>query len=153
MTLRWVEHSIEPLTISALYLPPKFTAKQENLQEFYNTLTQQFIAGGDYDAKHTVWGSRLITPRGAKYSKQWEKITYHTSPPVNLQTTRSSWRLCHKMYHPKFRNSQIMLNLSSDHSTVIVMLTTQVQNKRETAVLKQQVYKFGRLPRETEEDI
>jgi hypothetical protein len=55
-----VEDSIRPLTISAVYLSPKFTVKQEHLEEFYNTLWQRFITGGDYKAKHTV----------GKYSKQ-----------------------------------------------------------------------------------
>jgi hypothetical protein len=83
-TLRWVEDSIEPLTISAVYLPLKFKVKQNNLTEFYNTLRQQFIAGGHYNTKHTVWRFR----------------THHTSPPVNLhtgRTTRLSWLLHHKI--------------------------------------------------------
>jgi hypothetical protein len=56
-----VEDSIGPLTISAVYLAPKFIVKQEHQEELYNTLRHQFIPG-DYNAKHTVWGSRLITP-------------------------------------------------------------------------------------------
>jgi hypothetical protein len=66
-----VEDSIEPLTISDVYLPPKFTVKQDNLKEFYNTLRQQFIAGGDFNAKHCMGFQ-----------------THHTSPPVNLHTGR-----------------------------------------------------------------
>jgi hypothetical protein len=29
--------------------------KQEQLEEFYNTLGHQFIAGGDYNSKHNEW--------------------------------------------------------------------------------------------------
>jgi hypothetical protein len=57
-----VEDSDGPLTISAVYLPPKHAIKQEQLEEFYNSLGHWFIAGGDY--KHTDWGSRLITLGG-----------------------------------------------------------------------------------------
>jgi hypothetical protein len=32
----------------------------------------RFIAGGDYSAKHTDWGSRLITPRGREVLKTLE---------------------------------------------------------------------------------
>jgi hypothetical protein len=32
-----------------------------------------FIAGGDYNAKHTDWGSRLITPRGREVLKTIER--------------------------------------------------------------------------------
>jgi len=30
----------------------------------FNTLGEHFRAAGDYNAKHTHWGSRLMTPRG-----------------------------------------------------------------------------------------
>jgi exonuclease III len=52
------------LTISAVYLPAKHTVKQEQLEDYYNTLGHQFITGGDYNAKHTDWVSRLTSPRG-----------------------------------------------------------------------------------------
>jgi hypothetical protein len=59
------------LTILAVYLPPKYTVKQKQL-DFYNTLGHQFIAG-NYNAKHTDWGSRLITPRGREVLKMMER--------------------------------------------------------------------------------
>jgi hypothetical protein len=52
------------LTISAVYLPPKHTVKQEQLEDYYNTLGHRFIADGDHNAKHTNWGSRLTSLRG-----------------------------------------------------------------------------------------
>jgi exonuclease III len=64
-----VEDSDGPLTILAVYLPPKHAIKQEELEEFYNSLGHQFIAGGDYNAKHTDWVFRLITPRGPEVLK------------------------------------------------------------------------------------
>jgi hypothetical protein len=57
----------------AVYLPPKHTAKPEQLEDFYNTLGRQFISGGDYNAKHTDWGSRLITPRGREVFNTTER--------------------------------------------------------------------------------
>jgi exonuclease III len=67
-----VEDSDRPLTISAVYLPPKHAIKQEQL-EFYNSIGHRFIAGGDYNAKHTDWGSRLISPREREILKTMEK--------------------------------------------------------------------------------
>jgi hypothetical protein len=49
-----VEDSVGLITISTVYLPPKYIVKQEQ---------ERFFAG-DYSAKHTDWGSGLITPRG-----------------------------------------------------------------------------------------
>jgi hypothetical protein len=67
-----VEDSVGLLTISAVYLPPKYTVKREHLEDFYITLGRHFIAGRDYNAKHTKWQSGLITLEDAKYSKQWK---------------------------------------------------------------------------------
>jgi hypothetical protein len=69
-----VEDSDGPLTtILAVYLPSKRAIKQEQLEEFYNSLGHRFIAGGDYNDKRTDWGSRLISPRGCKVLKTIEK--------------------------------------------------------------------------------
>jgi hypothetical protein len=65
--------SVSLLTISAVYLPPKHTVKQEQLKDFYSSLGRRFIAGGDYNAKHTDWGSRLITPGGREVLKTMER--------------------------------------------------------------------------------
>jgi hypothetical protein len=60
--------------MSAVYHPPKYTVKQGQLKDFYNTLGHRFIAGRDYNANHMDWGSRLITPRGRKVLKAMERI-------------------------------------------------------------------------------
>jgi hypothetical protein len=57
------EDSVDLLTISAVYLPPRHTVKQEQFEDFYNTLGRCFIAGGDYKAKHADWGSRHFIQR------------------------------------------------------------------------------------------
>jgi hypothetical protein len=68
-----VEDLVGLLTILAVYRPPKYTVKPEQLEDFYNTLGCQFIAEGDYNAKHTEWGSRFITPTGRKLLKTMER--------------------------------------------------------------------------------
>jgi hypothetical protein len=67
------EDSVELLTILAIYLPPKYTVKQEQLEDFCITLGRRLIAGGDYNAKHTYWGSRLITSIGREVLKTMER--------------------------------------------------------------------------------
>jgi hypothetical protein len=67
-----VEDSVGYLTITAVYLPPKHKVCKTQLEDFYNTLGPRFIAGGDYNAKHTDWESRLITPRGHEVLKTLE---------------------------------------------------------------------------------
>jgi hypothetical protein len=59
-----VEDIAGPLTISAVYRPRRHSIQQEELEDFFDTLGLRFIAGDDYNAKHTEWGSRLTSPRG-----------------------------------------------------------------------------------------
>jgi hypothetical protein len=67
----------------AVYLSPKHAIKQEQLEEFYNTLGHQFITGGDYNAKHTDWRSRLISPRGREVLKTMKKKKLKTPHHAN----------------------------------------------------------------------
>jgi hypothetical protein len=57
------------LTIAAVYCPPRHNIKEENFLEFFQTLGNKFIAGGDFDSKNTLWDSRLTTTRGRALSK------------------------------------------------------------------------------------
>jgi hypothetical protein len=52
-----VEDTTGLLTISAVYLLPKHTIHQEQLEEYYYTLGHRFIASDEYNAKHNNWGS------------------------------------------------------------------------------------------------
>jgi hypothetical protein len=81
-----VEDSVGCLTITAIYLPPTHTVRKTQLEGFYSTLGPRFIVGGDYNAKHTGWGSRLITPRGREALKHLKATTYPTSPWAILLT-------------------------------------------------------------------
>jgi hypothetical protein len=40
------------ITIS--FLPPKHTITHEDLSNFFSSLGHRFVAGGDYNAKHTI---------------------------------------------------------------------------------------------------
>jgi hypothetical protein len=42
-----VEDTAGPLTISAMYLPPRHSIQEEELEDFFDTLGRRFIAGGD----------------------------------------------------------------------------------------------------------
>ena len=52
------------ITTSAVYCPPRHSIAKEDFDSFLDTLVNRFIgAGGDYNAEHTQWGSRLVTVR------------------------------------------------------------------------------------------
>ena len=52
------------ITISAIYCPPRHSIAKENFDSLIDALGNRFLAGGDYNAKHTQLGSRLVTARG-----------------------------------------------------------------------------------------
>jgi endonuclease/exonuclease/phosphatase (EEP) superfamily protein YafD len=122
-----VEDSVGLITITAVYLPPKHTVRKEQLEEFYATLGTRFIAGGDYNAKHTNWGSRIITPRGREVLKAMESnnLTHlSTGQPTYWPSDMNKIPdlvdfLGTKGIPPDIAEAQSCLDLSSDHSPVL----------------------------------
>ena len=66
------------IVVSALYCPPRHSISKEQLSSFFETLGPKFLAGGDFNAKHTNWGSRLITPKGRSLFKSLTLNGYNT---------------------------------------------------------------------------
>lgn len=69
-----IECANGPLLVSALYMPPKHNLKSDSYSKFFKTLGPKFIAGGDYNAKHTDWGSRIITAKGRELNKTVQEL-------------------------------------------------------------------------------
>jgi len=64
------------ITITAIYCLPCHNLKKEHFETFFQTLGPKFIAGGDYNSKHTIWGSRLTTTKGRELSKVIQEKNY-----------------------------------------------------------------------------
>jgi len=56
-----------PLTISAIYCPPRHVIPTDDYITFFQSLGSRFLIGGDWNANHTAWGARLITLKGRKF--------------------------------------------------------------------------------------
>ncbi|KAL4126953.1 hypothetical protein QTP88_011151 [Uroleucon formosanum] len=52
------------VTISSAYFPPGQQITEPKLKSFIQSLGSFFIIGGDFNAKHTQWGSRYTNTRG-----------------------------------------------------------------------------------------
>lgn len=50
------------LTMSAAYYPPPHKITQNQFAKYFRTIGCKFISDGNFNCKHRVWGSRLITP-------------------------------------------------------------------------------------------
>jgi hypothetical protein len=56
--------------VVSLYSPPKHNIKAKGYVEIFKNVGNQFIIGGDFNAKHTHWVSRLTTTKGRELLKQ-----------------------------------------------------------------------------------
>jgi exonuclease III len=91
------------LTVTAVYCPPKYNLKKDHYELFFNTLGPRFLAGGDYNSKHSLRLSynyhqrqRVIQPLARK---ELLLLTYRTPNLLAYgphQTTGSFRLLRHK---------------------------------------------------------
>ena len=126
-----IEDWVGELQISAIYSPPKHSLKKEDYELFFKTLGSRFLAGGDYNAKHTHWGSRLISPKGRQLLYAIESLNFNvisTGEPTYWPTdTNKTPDLIDFFVTKGLSNSNVTckscFELSSDHSPVILKLS------------------------------
>lgn len=120
-----------PLAVSAIYCPPNHTINHTLFETFFAQLGHRFLCGGDWNAKHPWWGSRLQTPtpRGRQLYEAIQKHncftissgepTYWPSDPrkrpdlIDFAIARGI---------QKNITARTSLDLSSDHSPVIIAI-------------------------------
>jgi len=124
-----------PITVAAIYSPPKHNVSYENFSNYFNTINNNFIIGGDYNAKHQSWGCRVNNPRGNVLSNfvntrkfkvlappgptYWPSSRHKNPDILDIFITKTPSNV-----HYVIDN---ILDLNSDHSSVIPHLTTILQ--------------------------
>ena len=133
--------------VSAVYCPPRFTISNEQFSEFFKSLGSKFIAGGDYNAKHTQWGSRLINGKGRQLSRAMSENNLNyistgsaTYWPTDTRKIPDLIDFCvTKNVNQNCIIAEDCYDLSSDHSPIIITIGTnslktnaipQLTNKR-----------------------
>jgi hypothetical protein len=129
-----VEDWIGPLTIAAVYCPPKHAVKAQQFRSFYATLGRRFLAGGDYNAKHCHWGSRLSTPKGRELLKAVQEDHL-----LHISTGEPTYWPSDRRKVPDLLDLGVVRgipihslraesshDLSSDHSPVIITLHSKI---------------------------
>lgn len=131
------------MVISAIYCPPKHKITSEVFETFFHSLGHRFIAGGDYNAKHQQWGSRLNTTRGRELLKAIARDNLNhksTGEPTYWPTDRNKIPdlidLCiTKGVGTNYIKAESCLELSSDHSPVLITLSSEVFINQKPPVL------------------
>jgi exonuclease III len=52
------------ITVAAVYSPPRHNLKRGDYLSLLQSFPGKFIIGGDFNSKHTSWGSRLTNTKG-----------------------------------------------------------------------------------------
>jgi len=120
------------VSVTAIYLPPRFALKEADFKNFFQKLGPQFIGGGDFKAKHPWWGSRLTNPKGSELYKcivNNSITTLSTGKPTYWPTdSRKIPDLIDFVAYFGIPQSHMRImesfDLSSDHSPIIMTYTT-----------------------------
>lgn len=124
-----------PIILSSVYFPPSRNPEENDFKEFFLSLGTRFIACGDYNAKHTAWGSRLITTRGRELYKTIQKNNLsHLSTgeptywPSDTSKIPDLIDFCvYKGIHPNHLAIKSCFDLASDHSPFIVTVESNIK--------------------------
>jgi len=122
------------ITITAVYCPPRHNLKQEHFKTLFQTLGPKFIDGSDYNNKNKLWGSRLTTTKGRELSKVIQEKNYSvlsTGTPTYWSTDGNKIPDLLDFFvtngiSSTYTDIQSSYDLTSDHSPIIVTLSTSV---------------------------
>lgn len=125
------------VSIYAVYFPPRYSVDCEQYDSFFQKLGNKFIVGGDFNAKHPWWGSRLANPKGNKLYKCICKNQYNTlstgSPTYWPSDTAKIPDLLDFIVYKGIPRSSFDIaasyDLSSDHSPIIVNFRTNIDKR------------------------
>ena len=134
-TVVTIQFNNQDVNIAAAYCPPKSTPTQSQWIEIFQKLGQRFIIGGDFNTKHTAWGSRLITPvkgNGLLNAMRTLKCNHHsTGKPSYWPTDPKKVPDLLDFYITKgitLNNieTESIIDLTSDHTPVLLSLNVSV---------------------------
>jgi len=128
-----------------VYCPPRHTITLNQFNNFFLTLGQKFIIGGDINAKNSHWGCRASNPRGnvLKLLSQSQNYKIHAPPsPTYWPTSLRKRPDILDLFISKIPNSlhTLVTNLNdlySDHSAVLLTIDTIPLNKPKQPSLTQ----------------
>ena len=119
------------ITLSAIYCPPRHSIKKDQYLSFLKKQGRRFIIGGDFNAKHTQWGSRLITTKGKELLgalRQLNCEALSTGKPTYWPTdTNKIPDLIDFFIVKNISNSYLQIeegwDMDSDHSPIILTMS------------------------------
>jgi len=131
------------IKIASTSCPPRHNLKVIHFDSFFQTLGSYFIVGGDFNSKHTLWGSRLITSKGRELATLIQTKNYSVlsagTPTYWPNDSRKIPDLLDVFiisgFSVSYADIQPSYDLSSDHTPIITTLCTTPMTKKPTSRL------------------
>ncbi|KMQ85661.1 rna-directed dna polymerase from mobile element jockey-like protein, partial [Lasius niger] len=124
------------LKVAAIYCPPRNSPTREDYINLFKILGNHFVIGGDYNAKHTYWGSRLITGKGKEFylaGKKYKSEFISSGSPTYWPSDPMKTPDLIDFFIVKGISSNYIIvgkeDLSSDHTPVILTITEEIAQK------------------------
>lgn len=131
------------LTVAGIYCPPRHTIQKDEYNELFKHLGRRFVIGGDYNAKHTQWGSRITTTKGRELLKATNehggttistgKPTYWPTDPNKIPDLIDFFIV--KNMSPNYMQVDECHDLLSDHSAITLTLSENIIQKESNPTL------------------
>lgn len=123
-----IEDLYGPMILSAVYCPPKHNNTKILYLDFLKSLGNRFIAGGDFNSKNTIWGSRITLTKGknlleairehnCKFISTGEPTYWPTN--INKKPDLIDFFITKNVQHENLK-TESCFDLSSDHSPVVL---------------------------------
>jgi len=120
-----------PTTLAAIYSHPSDNINIKNYIDYFSTFSQNFIIGGDFNAKHLSWGCRANNPRDMVLYSFINLKSYTILAPPGLICWPTSLRIKPDILdifvsntpYNLFCTTKNLLESCSDHSAVLLTVS------------------------------
>lgn len=140
----------ESLMIGSVYCRPRFVLKKQEFANILSNFGSKFIVGGDFNSKHTTWGSRLCNPKGNELFNcinnmnvkviSGNEPTYWPTDPNKIPDLLDIF--LYKGVNPNRMQVKNSFDLNSDHSPVILSCSAALSNNIPQSINYKQYKKY-----------
>ena len=161
LTVVGIKSMKQKIKIGALYSPPRHNIKKEEYKHLLRNLGERFIIGGDFNAKHTHWGSRLTNTKGKELFKAISEMgcnVHSTGKPTYWPEDRNKIPdlldfFISRKISSNFIDVEDNFDLNSDHSPVIMTLSDIIIRKENKPLLVNKTTDWESFRTELDNDI
>lgn len=133
----------QKINVGVVYCSPTCRIRKDTFKSLLVELGDRFILGGDFNAKHLDWGSRVTLTRGKELRQAMRELgcNFHSSGnPTYWPTDRNKIPdlidfFISKRVSPNFISLEDSYDFNSDHSAVILKLSEDIVMKTNKPVL------------------